>query len=126
MKRFAFLMVLVLGSFGLSACGGKDLDGKCKDACEKKPSCSDATDAEKASGYVDSCKAACTTEENVIDASDCGDKADKYSDCIGEIDVCTGDDDNDQCGAQQTALANCVRTFCSAHTDNASCKAFSE
>ena len=113
LKKMMMVPVLALASLA-TACGNN-----CASSCEDGKECADATAEDKA---VD-CDKFCEDLEELSDAADCSDQFDDLDSCQSDIDdVCKAADD--ACSKEGEAFGTCIGTYCTAHADDAKCKAF--
>jgi hypothetical protein len=93
------------------ACGAD-----CESLCEDRKECPDATPDEVARD----CENSCESEERTEERFGCRSQSDDLVDCIASLEeLC--DPPPDACAAEQSALYQCNRKYCTEHPDEADC-----
>jgi hypothetical protein len=111
MQNLRFLTSAVALSFLTLACGAD-----CESLCEDRKECADASPDERARD----CSRSCDAEEKKEERFGCRSQTDDLVDCIAGLDeLC--DPPPDACAAEQGALYECNRKYCTAHPDDDDC-----
>jgi hypothetical protein len=101
--------LVVVGMFGLAACGSESFVDACEDACEN-PCEGDTVD--------DDCAANCDAAQALNEASSCGDEAD---DAACGVNACSEDDVDQECATSVFAYLSCITTYCEDHPNDPNC-----
>jgi hypothetical protein len=99
---------LLWAAFG---CGNKDCTSLCNESVSQK--CAMVTGG--------SCGTYCGAMERLAAVGNCKSQFDATLDCANNGSVCETDN---RCGAQATAFATCVTTYCTSNPTNTDCKLF--
>ena len=106
MLRILSLMALLFTVLVAAGCG-TDCESICQEAQDQDCTTIDGN-----------CSTVCNAAEAVSDKAGCSDALDNWVDCSADGTVCTTDA---RCSSQESVLATCAYTYCSANPDDRDC-----